>query len=115
MAGTGDSGRITKKDVEAAIAAGTGKAKPAAAQGNPFLGGARPAVTDIPMSPMRQVIGSRLLQSKTQLPHFYCTEKIDVTNLVALRGQLNAVDGVKVSFNDLVTKATALNLVRFHA
>lgn len=109
--GTGPGGRIIKRDVEQAVASGgTAAAKPA---GNPFLANAdQPAYTDIATTPMRQVIGQRLLQSKTQIPHFYVSEKIDAGAMVALRSQLNAVEGVKVTFNDLVLKATALTLVR---
>lgn len=115
--GTGDSGRVVKTDVEQAIASGSAKMSGGGGSGgnvpNPFLGGDRPAVTDVAMSQMRSVIGKRLLESKTQIPHFYATEVIDVSALVTMRKQLNEIEGVKVSFNDLVTKATALNLRRF--
>jgi pyruvate dehydrogenase E2 component (dihydrolipoamide acetyltransferase) len=61
---------------------------------------------------MRQIIGRRLLESKQQLPHFYITERVDAGALAALRPQLNAIDGVKITFNDLMVKAVALPLMR---
>jgi pyruvate dehydrogenase E2 component (dihydrolipoamide acetyltransferase) len=111
VVGSGTGGRIVKADVELAISQGAAKAGKRAA--NPFLRApVDTAFSDVAMSPMRQVIGRRLLESKQQIPHFYVTEKIDVSALVALRQQLNAIDGVKVTFNDLVVKATALALLR---
>ena len=59
---------------------------------------------------MRKVIGARLLQSKQQIPHFYITEAVDAGALEALRQQLNSIEGVKISVNDLVVKACALAL-----
>jgi pyruvate dehydrogenase E2 component (dihydrolipoamide acetyltransferase) len=59
---------------------------------------------------MRAVIGKRLLQSKTQIPHFQIGTKVDCGALVALREQLNAIEGTKVSVNDLVIRAVAMAL-----
>ena len=115
--GTGPSGRITKADVEAAAKAGTAKigaAGPAAKAEKPKLkvlraNAAAPQAT-VPLTPMRQIIGKRLLESKTQIPHFYVSEVIDASALVALREQANALEGVNVTVNDLVVRATALAL-----
>ncbi|MDA3960201.1 MAG: dihydrolipoamide acetyltransferase family protein, partial [Planctomycetota bacterium] len=56
-----------------------------------------------------------LLESTQQIPHFYVTEKVDARALVSLRKKLNAVEGVKITFNDLVMKALGLTLVRHPA
>ncbi len=114
--GSGPDGRIIKADVEAAAKAGTAKigagAAPAKAE-KPKLKVLRAdgaAQTTIPLTPMRTIIGKRLLESKTQIPHFYVTESIDAGALTALREQVNALDGVNVTVNDLITRATALAL-----
>ncbi|MFW5829552.1 MAG: pyruvate dehydrogenase complex dihydrolipoamide acetyltransferase [Planctomycetota bacterium] len=111
VTGTGPDGRIVKQDVLNALAAGPKRAGPGR-NGNPFLRGGAPDYEDIALSPMRQVIGRRLLESKQRLPHFQVTERVLVDRLVALRAELNANEGVKISVNDLVLKAVALTLVR---
>jgi pyruvate dehydrogenase E2 component (dihydrolipoamide acetyltransferase) len=116
--GTGPDGRIVKRDVESALANGAPKlgggapAKPEKPKLKPFRPDGAPT-TALPLTPMRKVIGQRLLQSKQQIPHFQITEAVDAGPLVALREQLNAIDGVRVSVNDLVVRACALAL-RMH-
>lgn len=61
------------------------------------------------LSPMRRVIATRLQQSKSFIPHFYVTQKIDAEPMVELREQLKA-GGVKVTFNDIIVRAAALSL-----
>jgi pyruvate dehydrogenase E2 component (dihydrolipoamide acetyltransferase) len=61
------------------------------------------------LSPMRKVIATRLQQSKTWIPHFYVTQEMDATGMIAVREQLKA-GGVKITFNDLVIRAAALAL-----
>nr|MBA3846996.1 2-oxo acid dehydrogenase subunit E2 [Planctomycetota bacterium] len=116
VSGTGPDGRIIKRDIEKALLLGgaklgSGAAAPAKPKLKPFR--ADRAAKPVPMTGMRAAIGRRLLQSKTQIPHFYVTERIDAANLVVLREQLSAIDGVRVSVNDLVVRATALAL-RIH-
>ena len=113
--GTGPDGRIVKADVEAAAKAGSAKigAAPAAKAEKPKLKVLRAdgqAQTTVGMSAMRQIIGKRLLESKTQIPHFYVTETIEVSALAALREQINLLDGMKVTVNDLMVRAVALTL-----
>jgi pyruvate dehydrogenase E2 component (dihydrolipoamide acetyltransferase) len=116
--GSGPDGRIIKRDVEAALSNGAarigagGSAKPEKPKLKPFRADGAPT-TAIALSPMRKVIGQRLLAAKQQIPHFQVTESIDAAALVALREQLNAIDGVRVSVNDLVVRACALAL-RMH-
>ena len=67
---------------------------------------------DVPVSQMRKVIASRLAQSKFSAPHFYLTISVDMDNAIAARKSLNEVSPVKISFNDLVVKASAMALRR---
>ncbi len=111
--GTGPDGRIVRRDVE--DAAKSGSAKIGVVAGKP----AKPklkvlradgAGADVAMSPMRQIIGKRLLEAKTQIPHFYVSESIDAGALVALREQINVLEGMNVTINDLIVRASALAL-----
>ena len=117
LKGSGPDGRIIKRDIEKALAEGQAKigaAAPAAKSApklKPFRAD-RPAQT-VALSPMRKIIGQRLHASKTQIPHFQITEKVDCANLSTLREQANQVDGVRVSVNDLIVRAVALAL-RIH-
>jgi len=62
-----------------------------------------------PLTPMRKVIGKRLQESKTFIPHFYVTQEIDADPMVAIREQLKA-GGLKVTFNDMILRGSALAL-----
>lgn len=62
-----------------------------------------------PLTPMRKVIGQRLQESKTFIPHFYVTQEIDVRALISTYEQLKNI-GIKVSYNDFVVRAAALAL-----
>ncbi len=114
--GTGPDGRIVKADIEAAAKSGSAKlgASASAKAEKPKLKVLRPdasqAQTTVALSPMRQIIGKRLLESKTQIPHFYVTETIEASALMMIREQLNLLDGLKVTVNDLIVRATALAL-----
>ena len=105
--GTGDGGRIVKRDVEthqpsAAPAAST-KQAPRALQADIQYG-------DAPVSQMRKVIARRLSESKFGAPHFYLTVEIDMGNAMAARKQVNAHPDIKISFNDIIMKACAVAL-----
>lgn len=126
--GTGPSGRIVRKDVEAALSssapagrAGAGAARePAKISG--LSAGAVPGVAMPPTAPalaakkvalsnMRQTIAKRLVQSKATIPHYQVTVTARMDALLALRGQLNeqlASQGVKLSVNDFLVRACAL-------
>ncbi len=114
--GTGPDGRIVRRDVEAASKAGTAKigavGAGAAKAEKPKLKVLRAdaANSDVAMSQMRQIIGKRLLEAKTTIPHFYVSESVDAGALVALREQVNLLDGFKVTVNDLIVRASALAL-----
>jgi pyruvate dehydrogenase E2 component (dihydrolipoamide acetyltransferase) len=100
VSGSGDGGRVVKRDVE--------NFTPAAASANTFVGSE--SFTDEPVSQMRKTIARRLAESKFSAPHFYLTVSIDMDNTMAARKQINASGDVKVSFNDFVVKATAAAL-----
>ncbi|MFT3750074.1 MAG: pyruvate dehydrogenase complex dihydrolipoamide acetyltransferase [Agriterribacter sp.] len=116
--GSGDGGRIIKKDIDNFTpAAASAKAAPAAAASvAPFS--ATPGTegyTDISLSQMRKVIARRLSESKFSAPHFYLTMEINMDNAMAARAQMNEVSPVKISFNDMVVKAAAMALKKHPA
>lgn len=112
--GTGDNGRITKNDVDAYVpAATTAPASPAAKSAAPPIATApagQVSFEDVPVSQMRKTIARRLSESLFTAPHFYLTMTIDMDAAVAARAKINEVAPVKISFNDMVLKATALAL-----
>lgn len=104
--GSGPNGRIVKKDVDEV---GADVIRPEASKGSmPSTPTAEDRDTRI--SQMRKTIAKRLAESMFTNPHFYETIDIDMKNAVATRDALNASGDVKVSFNDLVVKASALAL-----
>ena len=123
--GSGPNGRIVKADVEAALTSGATRAGPKAAGGAAQLPpgvDARDladklgmAYDAVPNSAVRKVIAKRLMESKLTVPHFYLTIDCAIDSLLELRKQMNAVEGVKVSVNDLVIRAVALGLKKVPA
>lgn len=102
--GTGEGGRITKNDIE---------------DYNPSAGGAMSTFVsgvesfeDIPNSQMRKTIARRLSESKFSAPEFYLTMEINMDKAIEARVSMNEVLPVKISFNDMVIKATALALTK---
>ncbi|GAB2206096.1 MULTISPECIES: pyruvate dehydrogenase complex dihydrolipoamide acetyltransferase [Roseibium] len=136
LSGSGPHGRIVKRDIEAALAAGTGKAAPAAAAAEAPKAAAAPAMATgpsadqvlklfdkdsyelVPHDGMRKTIAKRLTESKQTIPHFYVSVDCELDALLALRAQLNdaaAKDkegkpAYKLSVNDMTIKALALAL-----
>ena len=121
LTGTGPGGRIVQADVEAAEA--TLKASPSQisnlkSQIGAAGAGAKGPIQEeraVPVSNMRGAIARRLVESKTQLPHFYVEIEIDAAPLLAVREQLNTgleKEGVKLSVNDFILKACAEALRR---
>ena len=112
--GSGDNGRITKIDIDQYVPATTvATATPAAKSAAPVVSNAvvgQVSFTDVPVSQMRKVIAKRLSESLFTAPHFYLTMQIDMDAAIAARTKINEVAAVKVSFNDLVVKATAMAL-----
>ncbi|CTQ53499.1 Dihydrolipoyllysine-residue acetyltransferase component of pyruvate dehydrogenase complex [Roseibium album] len=132
LSGSGPHGRIVKRDIEAALAAGTAKVAPAAAEAPkaaaaPATGQSADQVLKlfdedsyelVPHDGMRKTIAKRLTESKQTIPHFYVSVDVELDALLALRAQLNGSaatdkDGkpaYKLSVNDMTIKALALSL-----
>lgn len=105
LSGTGPQGRIVRSDVEKAIASKPATAAPQTIA--PASSASHNVVTEVPLSGMRKAIARRLLESKQTIPHFYLTAECNVDNLLALRSQINATGGPKISVNDFVVLAVA--------
>lgn len=110
--GSGDNGRIIKKDIETY--------QPSAAVSSPAAAVSAPApiavnyvagtTTETVNSQMRNVIAKRLSESKFTAPHYYLMVEINMDKAIEARKELNTMPDTKVSFNDMVIKATALAL-----
>jgi pyruvate dehydrogenase E2 component (dihydrolipoamide acetyltransferase) len=110
IAGSGDNGRIVKKDVENFVPAnnnnGVAKSAPIAL---PQIV-AQESYTEVAVSQMRKAIARRLSESKHTAPHFYLTMSINMDNTIAARKQMNEFSEVKISVNDIIIKAVAASL-----
>ena len=111
--GSGEGGRIIKKDVESYIASGGAQA-PANDSAPSISLDAPVQYGDVPVSQMRKVIARRLGESKFNAPHFYLTVEIDMGNAKEARADLKKND-IRVSFNDFVVKASAMALKKHPA
>jgi pyruvate dehydrogenase E2 component (dihydrolipoamide acetyltransferase) len=130
VVGTGENGRIVKRDIEEAIqnrsaapvavaapAAPAPVAAPAPAPTTtvappppPSFGIEGEAYEEVKISQMRKTIARRLAESKYSAPHFYLTIAIDMDNAMATRTKINGLSPAKISFNDMVIKAAATAL-----
>jgi pyruvate dehydrogenase E2 component (dihydrolipoamide acetyltransferase) len=112
VTGSGEGGRIVKRDIETAAtaSAATPSAAPTAAVSYPSSG-----YQDTPISQMRKTIAKRLSESKFTAPHFYLTMSVDMDAAIEARQALNASGDHKISFNDLVVKAVAKGLKKHPA
>ena len=111
--GTGDNGRITKFDIDGyvpATASAASAPQAVTAASAPQVAAGVVSFEDQPVSQMRKTIARRLSESLFTAPHFYITMSIDMDAAVAARAKINEVAPVKISFNDMVVKATALSL-----
>ena len=113
VSGSGDGGRVTKKDIDTYVPAAaktpTAVAIPVGGFQNPG-GGFTESHTDVPLTQMRKTIARRLGESKFSAPHFYLTMEINMDNTINIRTQLNEIGPVKISFNDFIIRAVALSL-----
>jgi pyruvate dehydrogenase E2 component (dihydrolipoamide acetyltransferase) len=111
--GSGDNGRITKKDIdsykEKTEDSGQSTEKQLSTI-NYQLSTNQENHTDIPLTQMRKVIARRLAESKFSAPHFYLTMEINMDNAMAARVAMNEVSPVKISFNDMLIKGCAMAL-----
>ena len=111
LQGSGDHGRIIKRDVDSFNPAFHTSAQPGV---NAVPAGVE-NFTDTPVSQMRKVIAKRLSESKFSAPHFYITMDINMDRAIDARKALNANGDTKISFNDLVIKSCALALKKHPA
>jgi len=109
--GTGPLGRVIEADVNAFAKSATSTTVTVPMDQRTASG---PAPAPVELSAMRKVIAKRMVESKSQIPHFYLSVDIDMTEAVALREKLNSYDEnlPKISFNDMVVKASAKALVK---
>jgi pyruvate dehydrogenase E2 component (dihydrolipoamide acetyltransferase) len=115
--GTGPAGKITEQDVQNAATAKPARPAPPAQP-------ARPAAATTPLAHatlgstvkvnrLQRITAERMLKSKQEIPCFYLTIKVDVTELMALRTKTNESGDVKVAYNDFIMKAVAAGLERY--
>jgi len=97
ISGTGDGGRITKSDIERYLHKAAGGTQAVSSE----------KFSEVGISQMRKTIALRLAESKFSAPHFYLTIKIDMVRAIDARASINETTGVKISYNDLIIKATA--------
>ncbi|WP_179319210.1 pyruvate dehydrogenase complex dihydrolipoamide acetyltransferase [Winogradskyella helgolandensis] len=102
--GSGENGRIVKKDIEnytpAAQGASVGK----------FVATGQEDFDEVPNSNMRKAIAKNLAKSKFTAPHYYLNVEFDMENAIAFRMQYNSIPDTKISYNDMIVKACALAL-----
>ena len=116
--GTGENGRIVKRDVENYTPSSTPSEIPTTVskpdQSSAPLAAYTPvgeeSFEDITNSQMRKVIAKRLGESKFTAPHYYLTIELDMDNAIASRKTINSLPETKVSFNDMIVKACAMAL-----
>jgi len=120
VSGSGDNGRITKKDIEnytpsttAAPAASSvvkAESNVASQPVSMALPSGEEGTEEVKNSNMRKAIAKALGNSKFNAPHFYLTIEVDMDNAKESRAQINSLPDTKVSFNDMVLKACAMAL-----
>lgn len=103
--GTGDGGRVVKRDIDwfkPGMTPAFGRAVVSGITSDSF--------EEVQVSQMRKTIARRLSESKNGAPHFYLTMDICMDRCADARESINAVAGLKISFNDIVVKASAAAL-----
>lgn len=108
--GSGEAGRIVKRDIENFTPS---KAASAVQAGSTVVG--QESYDEVAVSQMRKTIARRLAESKFTAPHFYITMEINMDKAMEARVAINEVAPVKVSFNDMVVKAVAASLKKHPA
>ena len=105
--GSGDHGRIIKRDVENYVPAA---ASSSIAPVQKFVATGQEDFDEIPNSQMRKAIAKALTNSKFTAPHYYLAVEFDMENAIAFRKQFNSIPDTKISYNDMIVKACALAL-----
>ena len=102
--GSGEHGRIIKRDIENYTPVATGSAI------GKFVPAGQEDFEDVPNSQMRKAIAKALTNSKFSAPHYYLAVEFNMDNAIAFREQFNSIPDTKISFNDMIVKACALAL-----
>ena len=102
--GSGEGGRIIKNDVENFTPSQMGNSA------MPFVPSGEESFEEVSNSQMRKIIAKRLGESKFTAPHYYLNVEFNMDNAIAFRQQFNSVPDTKISYNDIIVKATALAL-----
>ena len=103
VAGSGDGGRIIKRDIENFKGSVGGYAVSQGPKGVE-------SITELANSSIRKAIAKRLSASKFSAPHYYLSVELDMDHAIAFRQQFNTLPETKISFNDIILKAVALSL-----
>lgn len=106
VSGSGPQGRVVRRDLEGLMA---GKVPGATPASRPIIPGTS---EDVELSLIRKTIAKRMAESKTTAPHFYETIEVDMDPAITFRDQINTVTELKLSFTDIVIKATATALMK---
>ena len=103
--GTGDNGRIIKRDIDSYKPSNYGHF----AQPKPHV---KESAYEIPNNTMRKAIAKRLSDSKFSAPHYYLNIELEMDNMISFRQQFINTQNIKISFNDIIAKAVALSLAQ---
>ncbi|GGK56898.1 MULTISPECIES: pyruvate dehydrogenase complex dihydrolipoamide acetyltransferase [Flavobacteriaceae] len=104
VAGTGENGRVIKRDIENYVPVSNAPAPVSA------MALSEESFEETTNSQMRKTIARRLGESKFTAPHYYLMLEINMDNAIASRKVINEIPDIKVSFNDMVVKASAMAL-----
>jgi pyruvate dehydrogenase E2 component (dihydrolipoamide acetyltransferase) len=105
--GSGENGRIVKKDIENFTPSAAAKSSAPVAK---FVPSGQEDFDEVPNSNMRKAIAKNLAKSKFSAPHYYLNVEFDMENAMAFRAQYNSIPDTKISYNDMIVKACALAL-----
>jgi len=105
--GTGEHGRIIKRDIENFNPATVSRSTAPVAK---FVATGQEDFDEVKHSQMRKIIAKRLGESKFSAPHYYLNVELDMENAIAFREQFNSIPNTKISYNDMIVKACALAL-----
>ncbi|MCC6816729.1 MAG: 2-oxo acid dehydrogenase subunit E2 [Saprospiraceae bacterium] len=106
ISGTGESGRIIKRDIKESLILSSQKITTSRIVPSSVSSGD----SEVLVSQMRQTIANRLSESKFSAPHFYLTVEVDMDATVDARNQINKISASKISFNDIIIKASSVAL-----
>ncbi|WP_297984181.1 dihydrolipoamide acetyltransferase family protein, partial [uncultured Chryseobacterium sp.] len=116
LQGSGENGRIVKKDIEnyqpgsAVMASEAKQSVPAPAAAQVAMNFVQGEDSETPNSQVRNIIAKRLAESKFTAPHYYLMVEINMDKAIEARKEINSLPDTKISFNDMVIKATAMAL-----